>query len=413
MILKATTVGSVSHARQLGQHLLKRDENELVQVHELSGVATQDLIKGLADMQRLSELTQGKTGLFHVAINPQAHHSGELTPEQWEGCLSKIENEFSLSGQPRAVVQHIKDGRSHYHVVYQLTDPDTCKLKRLSMFKIRCKSLGESLERELGHERTNREPSRKSYSRDEQQQAKRRGETVKDRRETIREIFEASRDSKDFEARLAAAGYTIAKGDRAALVMVNGQGDVFNLSRELGMKLGEVKQYFNGIERDLPELSAVKVQLKARSSEPAPRSKAEEQQLLELFKETGQDVAQAQVKTPAEQRAAANDNTKPIQPEEKARRAANDNRPDERPPLPPDKPTALEKFKAFEENAQEQVKAPDRSPTTAEQKLAAFREDASEIVPPSKQKTMADYLKEAEELLAKSRERNRGRDLDR
>lgn len=411
MILKATTVGSVSHARQLGQHLLKRDENELVQVHELSGVATQDLIKGLADMQRLSELTQGKTGLFHVAINPQAHHSGELTPEQWEGCLSKIENEFSLSGQPRAVVQHIKDGRSHYHVVYQLTDPDTCKLKRLSMFKIRCKSLGESLERELGHERTNREPSRKSYSRDEQQQAKRRGETVKDRREAIREIFEASRDSKDFKARLAAAGYSIAKGDRAALVMVNGQGDVFNLSRELGMKLGEVKQHFNGIERDLPELSAVKAQLKARSTEPAPRSKQEEQQLLELFKETGQEAGQAQEKTSAERRTAANDNREPMQPEEKAHRAANDNRPDERPPLPPDKPTALEKFKAFEENAQDQVPTP--SPSVAEQKLAVFREDASEIVPPPKQKTMADYLKEAEELLAKSRERNKGRDLDR
>ena len=411
MILKATTVGSVSHARQLGQHLLKRDENELVQVHELSGVATQDLIKGLADMQRLSELTQGKTGLFHVAINPQAHHSGELTPEQWQGCLSKIENEFALSGQPRAVVQHIKDGRSHYHVVYQLTDPETCKLKRLSMFKIRCKGLGESLEREFGHERTNREPGRKSYSRDEQQQAKRRGETVKDRREAIREIFEASRDSKDFEKRLAAAGYSIAKGDRAALVMVNGQGDVFNLSRELGMKLGEVKQYFNGIERDLPELSAVKAQLKARTTEPAPRSKQEEQQLLELFKETGQELGQAQVKTPTERRAAANDNTKPMQPEEKARRAANDNRPDEKPPLPPDKPTALEKFKAFEENAQDQMPTP--SPSVAEQKLAAFREDASDFVPPTKQKTMADYLKEAEELLAKSRERNRGRDLDR
>jgi hypothetical protein len=81
-----------------------------------------------------------------------------------------------------------------------------------------------------------------------------------------------------------------------------------------------------------------------------------------------------------------------------------------------------------EQKAKEQIKTPDKVVDLEAQKANklsdAEKQRLNEKLLPDTQKaekamevkaakTMADYLKEAEELLAKSRERNRGRDLDR
>ena len=179
MIIKATKIKSIRHAGILGKHLLKADENEIVEIEAIRGTARpDDLIASLQSMQRATELTKGKTGLFHTAINPRDDEADNMTAAQWERALNAIEDEFKLHGQPCAIITHRKDGRTHKHAVWQLTDTDLCRLIDIKHDYKRCIKLGLELEKEFGHALTNRQPSRNGYTRDEQQRAKRRGEKV-------------------------------------------------------------------------------------------------------------------------------------------------------------------------------------------------------------------------------------------
>lgn len=255
MIIKATKVKSIRHADILAKHLLRMDENELVEVMQIRGTARpDDLAASLRSMQRATELTQGKTGLFHVAINPREHEADEMTPEQWEHTLKAIEKEFELVGQPCALTKHTKNGRSHIHAVYQLTNTEKGKLIDIKHDHYRCVNLGLKLEKELSHELTSRERSRKSYTRKEQQQAKRLGEKVTERRADLRNIYEHYPELRAFQRELTAKGYSLAQGDRAAVVLVNEQGEVFSLSRELGIKAGDVKAYLGQQIEILPTI---------------------------------------------------------------------------------------------------------------------------------------------------------------
>ncbi|OJV19313.1 MAG: hypothetical protein BGO21_08635 [Dyadobacter sp. 50-39] len=260
MIYKATKVKSVRHAGMLARHLLRADENEIVDVLEIRGTARpDDLAASLRSMQRATDLTRGKTGLFSVAINPRDHEADSMTPEQWERSLDALEEEFKeLSGQPRAVVRHRKNNRSHVHVVYQLTNTETGTLIDLRFDKRRCQKIGRSLELEFGHEQTPQEPSRDSYTRDEQQQAKRLGEKIPERRQQLRADLDQSGNLGIFMERLTAKGYTIAKGDRAGVVLIDTQGEVFGFGRELGLKAAEVRKLLGQQIEYLPTIDQVR-----------------------------------------------------------------------------------------------------------------------------------------------------------
>lgn len=262
MIFKANKIKSVRHASMLAKHLLRADENEIVEIVEIRGTARpEDLAASLRSMQRATDLTNGKTGLFSVAINPRGHEADNMTPEQWERSIRALEEEFNLAGQPCAIVRHRKNDRSHLHAVYQLTDTEAGKLIDIKFDKRRCQALGRSLEREFGHEVTTEEPSRDSYTRDEQQQAKRLGQAVPERREALRADFARAADFQDFQKLLVEKGYTLAKGDRAGAVLIDDKGEIFGLGRELGLKAGEVRKYI-GAELDrLPTVEQVKNRL--------------------------------------------------------------------------------------------------------------------------------------------------------
>lgn len=116
MILKAS---QRSGAAQLGQHLLKTEENEHVEVHEVRGFMSENVMGAMKEAQAMAKGTRCKQYLFSVSLNPP--ETENVAIEVFEGALASIEEKLGLQGQPRMVVFHEKEGRRHAHAVSSRT----------------------------------------------------------------------------------------------------------------------------------------------------------------------------------------------------------------------------------------------------------------------------------------------------
>ncbi len=222
---------AVKGGNRLANHLLKQ-ENEQVQVLEISGVAANDnLHEALKDMEAVGALTQSQTGkvLYHANINPKANE--RLTPEQYIKASDHLMKELGFQGQPRAIVMHQKQGRQHAHLVVQLTDIEQQKLKPISNNYYKHRTVARELEQSLELEKSPRKYTGKSYSQSEAQQAKKHGKPIGFLRQDIQDAFVLSKNGKEFTQRLAKKNLTLAKGRR--LVLIDRYGNAQSLTRQL------------------------------------------------------------------------------------------------------------------------------------------------------------------------------------
>ncbi len=67
MILKGSQRGG---ARQLAAHLLKVEENEHVEVYDISGFVSEDLDGALREIYAISQGTRCKQFMFPLSLNP-------------------------------------------------------------------------------------------------------------------------------------------------------------------------------------------------------------------------------------------------------------------------------------------------------------------------------------------------------
>lgn len=72
MIVKAS---QRSGAKQLGLHLLKTEENEHVEIHEVSGFMSDDPMGAMKEAHALSLGTKCRQYLFSVSLNPPSTES--------------------------------------------------------------------------------------------------------------------------------------------------------------------------------------------------------------------------------------------------------------------------------------------------------------------------------------------------
>jgi hypothetical protein len=136
MILKGSQRGG---ARQLGDHLLKTTENEHVEVQEVRGFMASDLLGALREAEVISRGTRCKQFLFSVSLNPP--QTDDVRIEAFEEALAAIEEKNGLTGQPRVVVFHEKEGRRHCHAVWSRIDPETMTARPLPFFKNRLREV--------------------------------------------------------------------------------------------------------------------------------------------------------------------------------------------------------------------------------------------------------------------------------
>jgi relaxase-like protein len=270
---------SVAGASRLAVHLERTDTNERMEVLELRGVAAQDLRGALKEMEAVASGCPNCTRPFyHASINTRADEL--LTPPQREQAIDRLEKELGLTGQPRVVVVHIKEGREHFHIAWSRIDLDTMRTISDSHNYRKHEIVARELERAFGHERVQgahierdgqprpeRTPSHKEH-----QQAERTGISPKEAREHITALWQRTDSGASFQAALEQSGWTLAKGDRRDFVVIDPKGEAHSLARRIdGATAKDVRARMADVDmKRLPSVAEGRAAQYARHGKPEP-----------------------------------------------------------------------------------------------------------------------------------------------
>lgn len=240
MILKGS---QRSGATQMGLHLLKTEENEHVEVHEVRGFVADDVMGAMKEAQAIAQGTRCKQHLFSLSLSPP---EGEPVPvAAFEEALDKVEQRLGLAGQPRVVVFHEKEGRRHAHAVWSRIDADVMKAVHLPFFKTKLREVSKELY--LGHDwrmpaglvdSKARDP--KNFDLSEWQQAKRIGRDSKQLKSIVQECWAASDSGASFAKALEERGLYLACGDRRGHVALTLEGEALSVARYVGKPAKEI-----------------------------------------------------------------------------------------------------------------------------------------------------------------------------
>lgn len=241
MIIKGSQRGSGAN---LAGHLMKMDDNEHVRLHEIKGFAADNLHDAFKEAEAVSLGTKCRQYLFSVSVNPP--QSENVPVEVFEDTFERIEKQLGLEGQPRAIVFHEKENRLHAHAVWSRIDADTMTARHLPFFKNRLLNLARDLHLEFGWNmprgmlnKGQRDPT--NFSLAEWQQAKRQEVDPRLLKKSAQDCWASSDDARSFQSALQERGFFLAKGDRRGHVLVDHTGEVYALSRMLGVKAKDVR----------------------------------------------------------------------------------------------------------------------------------------------------------------------------
>lgn len=254
MILKGN---QRSGAKQLAVHLLRTDENEHVEVHEIRGFLADDLTGALREAYAVSRGTKCKQFLFSLSLSPPETENVPIAA--FETAIENIEEKLGLVGQPRALVFHEKQGRRHAHCVWSRIDADAMRAINLPHFKLKLRDVSRQLYIEHGWrmphglvESADRDPL--NFTRAEWQQAKRTDQDPRLLKKAFQDCWAMSDSSKAFEQALASRGLYLARGDRRGFVAVDLRGEVYAIAKWVGVRSKEVKSKL-GAEDGLPSVA--------------------------------------------------------------------------------------------------------------------------------------------------------------
>ncbi|WP_019960652.1 relaxase/mobilization nuclease domain-containing protein [Woodsholea maritima] len=263
-------------ARDLALHLLK-EENDHVQVHELRGFASDDLPGALNEAYAISRGTRCKQFLFSLSLNPPKHE--RVSTEVFEAAIDRTEERLGLTGQPRAIVFHEKDGRRHAHAVWSRINAEEMKAVQLSHTHHKLREVSRELYREHGWEMPRglvdsaaRDP--RNFSHDQWQQAQRQGKDPRAIKAALHDAWTVSDSRPALLAALEERGYRLARGDRRGFVAVDTNGEIYSLPKWAGVKTKDVRERV-GPETGLADVSATKARIAAEMTPALQRMEAE------------------------------------------------------------------------------------------------------------------------------------------
>ena len=257
MILKGNPRGG---GRQMATHLLNGVQNEHVTVHQVRGFLATDVRGALEEVYALSRGTRCAQYLYSLSMNPPIDVS--VPVEVFEKALKTIEDKLGLAGQPRVVVFHEKEGRRHAHCVWSRIDALAMKGINIAFDRTKLQAISRALFIEHGWtmprgliDKAHRNPL--TYTRQEWQQAARTGRSAKAIKACVQECWAAADSAKAFAAVLNERGFMLARGDRRGFVAVDVYGEVFSLTRQLGLKAKTLEQRL-GPPKSLPSVAEAK-----------------------------------------------------------------------------------------------------------------------------------------------------------
>ncbi|MAD17222.1 MAG: relaxase [Alteromonadaceae bacterium] len=275
MILKASQRGG---GKQLAVHLLKTDENEHVEVHDIRGFVADDVTGAFQEAHAISKATKCRQFLFSLSLNPPETENVPI--ETFESAIADVEKSLGLTDQPRVIVFHEKEGRRHAHCVWSRIDIDEMKAVQMSYFKRKLNDIAKNLYLDNDWTLPNgfidkHQTNPLNFSRAEWQKAKRTRQNPKHIKQALQECWTASDSKSAFENALMEKGYFLARGSNSRFVAMDVHGEVYSLSRQLGVKIKELKSKL-GEQKDLQSIEGAKQKIGG--------------QLATLFKNHGDDI---------------------------------------------------------------------------------------------------------------------------
>lgn len=260
MILKASQRGG---GQNLASHLLRLDENDHVDLHELRGFVADDLHGAFKEAHAISKGTKCRQYLFSLSLSPP--EAAYVPVHVFERTAEEVERRLGLEGHPRALVFHEKNGRRHAHCVWSRIDPETMTAKKMSFFKMRLTDMSRDLYLEHGWDmppglrnKALRDPT--TFTLAEWQQAQRAEIDPRELKRVTQSAWSMSDSAKGFAAALREHGLYLAKGDRRGLVLLSPSGEAFGLNRTLGVRAKDVKARL-GESEQYRSVSDVKAEL--------------------------------------------------------------------------------------------------------------------------------------------------------
>ncbi len=283
MIIKGN---SRSGASDLARHLMRADTNELVSLLEVRGTVADDLLGCFREFEGVAAGTRCAKPLYHANIDPARDYV--MTDAQWAHAVEELETELGLTGQPRAVIKHIKFGREHLHVVWSRVDADRMRAIPDSFNYRKHEAVSRRLEVAFGHEKVqgvhvDREIDaprpEAEFTTAEGQQAERSGLDPREIKAQVTALWRQTDSAQAFVAALKSEGYVLARGDRRDFVIIDPMGEVHSLPRRLdGVKTAEVRQRLASLDLDaLPDVAEAKAEVRRRREEHAPAQEEQKQ----------------------------------------------------------------------------------------------------------------------------------------
>lgn len=266
MILEGNQRGG---ARQLARHLMNVQDNEHVELYEISGFMSDNVKDALDEVHAVSRGTKCKQFMFSVSLNPP--HDVIAPPEYFKNAIAKIEERNGLIDQPRVIVFHEKEGRRHAHCVWSRIDADNMKAINLPHYKLKLNDISKQLYLQHGWtlpqgfiDQQYRNPL--NFTREEWQQAKRTQEDAQMLKQMFRQAWKDSDNQQSLQAGLKNHGFWLAQGDRRGFVAVDYKGEVYSLSRWMDVKTKELKQRLKQPEH-LPSVQEAKAEISRSMSD--------------------------------------------------------------------------------------------------------------------------------------------------
>ena len=272
MIIEGKPAGNVGF---WSKHLQRADTNEAVHIRDVRGTMAQDVEGALREMEAVASGSRSHGNFMYQAnINPYAHE--QLTPEQWREAIDTLEKNLGLEDHQRVVVEHVKAGRQHYHVIWNRVDVDTMRVRDMGGNYFTHERTARQLEEKFGLERTprahgEREGERVSKRTDlwEHDRGHESGQAPRDIKAELTTLWQVSGNGRVFVEALERYGYILAKGDRRDFCVIDRAGHDHSLARRLdGVTAKQLRARLSFIDRDaLPTVAEAKELFEARRVE--------------------------------------------------------------------------------------------------------------------------------------------------
>ena len=277
--------------RALGQdlatHLLNAQENERLEVEQVRGAIARDLHGAFAEWEAQAHtLTRCTNYLYSLSINPD-QRQGRLTREQYLEYIDRTEQRLGLSGQPRAVVFHVKKDRQgtpreHCHVVWSRIDVERGKARHVAFDHEKLMTVTREFARDYGlklpdgyHREKGADRPKKSrqMSLYDKRQEDLGGLSLEQRKAQVTAAWERRDTPRAFVRSLEDMGYILSTGNRD-YVLVDRYGHMNSLPKLIDDKKVRTKEVRDFLAQDFPKDSLPSV-YEARALAAAHRAAME------------------------------------------------------------------------------------------------------------------------------------------